>query len=321
MPPFGMACVHLSISHQTQKRGRIDRAVLYQSFCQSDDLGLVSAQAGQGAIIALRPQPFGSRSFFYRMGFQDVANADEIATCGQAVWGMVTELVLSDVTCGADGDLLDYAQVIGRPDLCAAAGIVCPDVDRANLQAKRPRHDRVSRFVVSRTAGLSLVNHVAIAPAAWGMFASIQRASRHVLRVHSRAASRISKAPGITRAKTNAKNGEMVIASLVIGHDTTRDGWLGEQIYAGTGESSRRFVAPVAVIRNELDGCAVDSRRQGDLIVPKEANLGARPRRYQLPTGPPYRDHVHRRPRAQRLPPQSPETVQHRTEQEPQKWP
>ena len=80
---------------------------------------------------------------------------------------MVTELVLSDVTCGADGDLLDYAQVIGRPDLCAAAGIVCPDVDRANLQAKRPRHDRVSRFVVSRTAGVSLVNHVAIAPAAW----------------------------------------------------------------------------------------------------------------------------------------------------------
>jgi hypothetical protein len=46
--------------------------------------------------------------------------------------------------------------------------------------------------------------------------------------VHSRAASRILKAPGITRAKTNAKNGELVIASPVSDYDTKRRGWLGE---------------------------------------------------------------------------------------------
>ena len=73
------------------KTRQIDRAVLYQSFCQSDDLASL-AQAGQAKSTA-ETAALRLASFFYRMGFQDVANADEIATCGQAVWGMVTEVV------------------------------------------------------------------------------------------------------------------------------------------------------------------------------------------------------------------------------------
>jgi hypothetical protein len=44
--------------------------------------------------------------------------------------GAVTESVFRRITRSADGDLLDEAEVIGGPHVCAAARVVCKNADR-----------------------------------------------------------------------------------------------------------------------------------------------------------------------------------------------
>ena len=109
----------LVLFHQPQNLSSV--TISHKSLGQSNDFGLVSEEALASAPSALRSKRFGFRPFLYPVGLQQLADA--VVIRGGQTMERMAKNVLSHITRGADGDLIDKAEVISTFGLCAAARV------------------------------------------------------------------------------------------------------------------------------------------------------------------------------------------------------